>query len=54
MSVVLELAAFLLLVALAARRWHRVRRQRSIDAEVSPAWLNEHVYERKGDDAQWQ
>ena len=45
-----EIAAVVLLLAFAWRRWKR-RRVQDLGS-VKPKWLNENVYERTGDDRQ--
>jgi len=34
--------------------WRLVRRRPTNRGSVSPAWLNENTYERRGDGARWK
>jgi len=34
--------------------WRWVRRRPTNRGSVSPAWLNENTYERRGDGARWK
>jgi hypothetical protein len=51
MKLGIEIAAFGLLLAWGLRRWWLWFRRRHLRVDIaSPSWLNEHVYERTGDD----